>query len=74
MCRQIKLTFTQFLFKIITHTCLLTGVLAVVYPSALIVMRKRPNHRRMVLRMHLQVWAIVSKQKLSERELARRHA
>jgi hypothetical protein len=68
----VKLTFTQFLLKTIVHTCLLTGVLTLVYPSAIIVMHKRPNYRCMFLHVHLQVWAIISRKKLSERELGRR--
>ena len=58
------------MLKTIAHTCLLTGVLAHVYPSANIVMHKRPNHRCVFLHAHLQVWAIISRKKLSERELA----
>jgi hypothetical protein len=48
-----KLTFTQFLLKTIAHTFLLTGVLAVVYPSTIMVMHKRLHHCRMFLRTHL---------------------
>ena len=47
-----KLTFTQFLLKVIAHTCLLTRVLAVVYPSTNIVMHKRPSYSCVFLHTH----------------------
>jgi hypothetical protein len=69
MYKTVKLTFTQFMLKTIAHTCLLAGVLARMYPSANIVMHKRSNHRCVFLHAHLQVGAIISRKKLSEREL-----
>ena len=50
-----KFTFTQFLLKIITHTCLQTYILTAVYPSTIIVTHNRPKHRRLFLHMYLQL-------------------